>query len=153
MEAGSYSVDGRTCLYLMRNDKKRKRSRSVQMQGEFCFITSCFHWWFWYKKRLWVQKTQGANCTIHGWLQRREGKGGEGANALELEMRPRRGNSLPRPQWEARRPLLPASTLNGAQGLNEPGSLCPEVHADSSCSAAFGRTDCPGSHGQEAAYL
>ena len=74
VEVGSYGVDGCTCLHLMRNNKKRKRSRSVQIHGEFCLITSCFHWWFRYKKRLWVQKTEGANCTTQRRrLPRREG--------------------------------------------------------------------------------
>ena len=113
VEVGSYSVDGCTCLHLMRNDKKRKRSRSVQIQGEFCFITSCFHWWFRYKKRLWVQQTQGANCTAQWRLPRRQGWGGEDTNALGSEPPGDEAlarDRLPSPQCEARwnpyRPVL-----------------------------------------------
>lgn len=152
VEAGSCGVDGCTCLHLVRNDKKRKRSRSVQIHGEFCLITSCFHWWFRYKKRLWVQKTQGANSTTQRRrLPKREGIPMPWGQSRQ-EMRRWRGTGSQVPTVK-QGGTLTAQFCSERPGLNAPGSLCPEAHANSSCSAASGRTDCPGSHGQEAAFL
>lgn len=154
----SYSVDGRTCLHLRRNDKKRKRSRSVQMQGEFCFITSCFHWWFRYKKRLplaWGAEDTGAQPIA---LQAPEERRKVGVPRQHPGVKAYRGHcpgalACATSTWKDSSPLPPDSAPNSAQGLNGQSLPCPDTHVSAWCSALSGRTHCPGSHGQEAAFI
>lgn len=77
VELGSYSVDSCcTCLYLMRNDKKRKKVTQGRCRANSASSLPVFTGGFRYKKWLRVQKTQGANCTTrHSWGERTdEGK-------------------------------------------------------------------------------
>lgn len=109
VELGSCGVDGRTCLPLGRNDKKK--SRSVPMQGEFCFITSCFHWWLRDKKRLGAQHCR--RQVPRQPLLRREANEGQG---------PRPGGTAARRRalgTDSQEPLTPVC-CPGALGLSEP---------------------------------
>lgn len=101
---------------------------------------------FRYEKRLWVQNSQGTNCTASGHWGEKTGEG-----KVPMAWSPGRPKT-----WLRRETVCPLPrgwAPHGAQGLNELGSLCPEIHGNFSRSAVSGRTDCPGSHGQEAAFL
>lgn len=135
--------------------KRKKKSRSLQRQREFCFITSCFHWWFRYKKRLRAQTAPAPAAPPAA--RRREGARGEGARAL-ASGRPGvpapRGAAGPtlrgvgergapyRPGRCSRRAGSEAAGLAGSRNARRPHVL-----------TVSGRGACPGSRGQEAAFL